>query len=105
VIGEKADLTYDYDYLGAGTDTLGRTRRKNAPLLKKAKRPLVLVGQGALARADGAAVLAMAAKARSGLACSRTAGTALACCIRQPRASARSISASCRARAGSMSPA
>ena len=30
VIGEKADLTYDYDYLGAGTDTLDRARRRQA---------------------------------------------------------------------------
>jgi hypothetical protein len=31
-------------------------------VLKKAKRPMIIVGQGALARADGAAILALAAK-------------------------------------------
>lgn len=65
VIGEKADLTYLYDYLGAGTDSLGELAAgKNAfaDVLKNAKTPIVLVGAGAAARADGAAVLAMAAK-------------------------------------------
>ena len=66
VIGEKADLTYNYDYLGAGPETLaevlGRTHRF-ADTLKKAERPLVIVGAGALARSDGAAVAALAAKA------------------------------------------
>jgi NADH-quinone oxidoreductase subunit G len=65
VIGEKADLTYLYDYLGAGTDSLGELAAgKNAfaDVLKNAKTPIVLVGAGAASRADGAAVLAMAAK-------------------------------------------
>lgn len=59
LIGEQVDLTYAHDYLGAGPETL-------ADLVKRApaagERPLVLVGQGALARADGAAVLSLAAK-------------------------------------------
>jgi len=60
VIGEHADLTYDYAYLGAGTDTLASfTEHKPADL----KRQIWLIGQGALARPDGAAVLAAAAKA------------------------------------------
>ena len=59
VIGERADLTYDYDYLGAGTDTLKDLAGKAERL---GERPMVIVGQGALARADGAAVLALAAK-------------------------------------------
>ena len=59
VIGERADLTYDYDYLGAGTDTLKELAGKAERL---GERPMVIVGQGALARADGAAVLALAAK-------------------------------------------
>ncbi|CAN5518757.1 NADH-quinone oxidoreductase subunit NuoG [soil metagenome] len=65
VIGDKADLTYNYDYLGAGTDSLGELAAgKNAfaEALKGAKNPIVLVGSGVVARADGAAVLAMAAK-------------------------------------------
>ncbi len=60
VIGEQADLTYTYDYLGAGTDTLKDLAAKAERL---GERPMVIVGQGALARADGAAVLALAAKA------------------------------------------
>src|ERR1700709_445359 len=65
VIGAKADLTYDYDYLGAGTDSLSELAAgKNAfaDVLKGAKHPIVLVGAGSLARHDGAAVLALAAK-------------------------------------------
>ncbi|WP_294536832.1 NADH-quinone oxidoreductase subunit NuoG, partial [uncultured Rhodoblastus sp.] len=56
VIGEKADLTYAYDYLGAGPDTLASVARGEGfgAILAKAERPLILVGQGALARDDGA---------------------------------------------------
>jgi NADH-quinone oxidoreductase subunit G len=65
VIGAKADLTYGHDYFGAGTDSLGDLasgKHSFADVLKAAKNPLVLVGAGALARQDGAAVLALAAK-------------------------------------------
>jgi NADH-quinone oxidoreductase subunit G len=65
VIGAQADLTYTYDYLGAGTDSLGDLvagKHSFADVLKGAKNPIVLVGAGGLARQDGAAVLAMAAK-------------------------------------------
>ncbi|MCK0195626.1 NADH-quinone oxidoreductase subunit NuoG [Ancylobacter sp. 6x-1] len=64
LIGEAVDLTYTYDYLGAGTDTLSSLLEGGAfaEKLKGAERPLILIGQGALARADGAAVLALAAK-------------------------------------------
>src|SRR4029077_10520544 len=65
VIGAKADLTYDYDYLGAGTDSLNdlaASKHSFADVLKGAKNPIVLVGAGALARHDGAALLALAAK-------------------------------------------
>jgi NADH-quinone oxidoreductase subunit G len=57
LIGEKADLTYKYDYLGAGPDTLASVDFSGLA------KPIVLVGQGALARADGQAVLSRAAKA------------------------------------------
>jgi NADH-quinone oxidoreductase subunit G len=66
LIGERADLTYSYDYLGAGPETLAEVaagRHGFADALKKAERPLVLIGAGALARPDGAAVAALAAKA------------------------------------------
>jgi NADH-quinone oxidoreductase subunit G len=65
VIGAKADLTYTYDYLGAGTDSLSDLaagKHSFADVLKGAKNPIVLVGAGGLARQDGAAVLALAAK-------------------------------------------
>jgi NADH-quinone oxidoreductase subunit G len=68
VIGAQADLTYTYDHLGAGTDSLADLaagKHSFADVLKGAKNPIVLVGAGALARQDGAAVLAMAAKIAS----------------------------------------
>jgi NADH-quinone oxidoreductase subunit G len=64
VIGEKADLTYDFDYLGAGPDTLADLAGRAD---KAGDRPMVLVGQGALARADGEAVLSLAVKAAQAL--------------------------------------
>jgi NADH-quinone oxidoreductase subunit G len=64
VIGPKADLTYTYDYLGAGPETLAAiTRHSFADMLRKAERPMVLLGGGALTRGDGAAVASLAAKA------------------------------------------
>ena len=110
LIGEKADLTYPYEYLGAGPQTLKEVvdgKHSFANVLRDAKRPMVIVGSGAVARADGAAVLAAAAQAgaagrpRQG----RAAGTPSTCCTRRPRAWPGSISASCRASAGSTSPA
>jgi NADH-quinone oxidoreductase subunit G len=65
VIGAKADLTYGYDYIGAGTDSLSDLasgKHSFADVFKAAKNPIVLVGAGALARQDGAALLALAAK-------------------------------------------
>ena len=65
VIGARPDLTYDYDYIGAGTDSLGDLaagKHSFADVLKNAKNPIVLVGTDAFTRHDGAAVLAQAAK-------------------------------------------
>ncbi|MGB3041749.1 MAG: NADH-quinone oxidoreductase subunit NuoG [Xanthobacteraceae bacterium] len=65
LIGAQADLTYPVDYLGAGVDTLSDLasgKHSFADVLKKAERPLVLVGVSATSRADGAAILAQAAK-------------------------------------------
>ncbi len=64
LVGVPADLTYPYDYLGAGPETLADLAGAGtfADVLKGAERPLIIVGQGALARADGAAVLALAAR-------------------------------------------
>ena len=65
LIGEKKDLSYDYDYLGAGPETLTSLAKGEGAFyeaLKAAKNPVVIVGMGALAREDGAAVLNAAAK-------------------------------------------
>ncbi|RVJ47817.1 NADH-quinone oxidoreductase subunit NuoG [Sinorhizobium meliloti] len=65
VIGEAGELRYEYEYLGAGTDTLAELVSVKGTFfatLEKAARPLIIVGQGALAGEGGAAVLANAAK-------------------------------------------
>ena len=74
-------------------------RHSFADTLRKAERPLVIVGAGVLARPDGAAIASLAAKAAIDSAPSRKAGTAIACCTPRRRGSARSTSASCPARA------
>jgi len=66
LIGERRDLTYAYDYLGAGPETLAKIAEGAHPFLQKldgAERPMLILGAGALARPDGEAVLALAAKA------------------------------------------
>jgi NADH-quinone oxidoreductase subunit G len=64
LIGEKVDLTYTYDYLGAGAETLaGLGQSKFAEAFKAAKKPLIIVGAGVFTRKDGAAIAALAAKA------------------------------------------
>ncbi|MBT7355576.1 MAG: NADH-quinone oxidoreductase subunit G, partial [Rhodospirillaceae bacterium] len=63
MIGEAADLTFKHEHLGAGTDTLSEIadgKHSFAKVLKNAERPMLILGQGALTRPDGAAVLAMA---------------------------------------------
>ena len=64
LIGEKADLTYDYTYLGAGPETLAGLIGR---LTVKADKPMVLIGQGGLAREDGQSILALAATAARAL--------------------------------------
>ncbi len=62
-IGPAVDLTYPVERLGAGPATLRELvdgRLGFFEKLKAAKNPLIIVGMGALAREDGAAVLAMA---------------------------------------------
>ncbi len=68
LIGEAVDVTYPYDYLGAGPQSLNELAGGTsdfAKALAAAKRPLILVGQGALARPDGPEVLALAARLAS----------------------------------------
>ncbi|MBS0234023.1 MAG: NADH-quinone oxidoreductase subunit G [Proteobacteria bacterium] len=65
LVGRKVDLTYPYDYLGAGPDTLADIASGKHPftdVLKAATKPMVIVGQGAFARPDGLAVLSLAAR-------------------------------------------
>ncbi|MBT7487189.1 MAG: NADH-quinone oxidoreductase subunit G [Rhodospirillales bacterium] len=59
-VGPNADLTYRHENLGAGPDSL--IDNDFIQVLKDAERPMLIVGQGALARADGAAVLAACRK-------------------------------------------
>jgi len=59
-IGPAADLNYAAEVLGAGPQTLTEVlegRHSFSDVLKAAERPMIVVGQGALAREDGAAVL------------------------------------------------
>jgi NADH-quinone oxidoreductase subunit G len=64
LIGAKAPLTYPYDYLGAGAETLADIGRHSfADAMRKAERPLVIVGGDVFARPDGAALASLAAKA------------------------------------------
>ncbi len=62
-IGAAVDLTYAAETIGAGTDTLTALlsgEQSFTAILSKAKRPMIIVGQGALTRKDGTAVLANA---------------------------------------------
>ena len=60
VVGEQADLTYPYEYLGAGPDSFAKSVEK---ALTGKQKPIFVIGQGALNRADGVAVLSMVAEA------------------------------------------
>ena len=63
VIGEDADLTYRTAHLGAGPRTLGEVADGNhefCAVLEKARRPMLVLGAGAVAREDGAQVLGTA---------------------------------------------
>ncbi len=61
VVGPQADLSYPTTYIGAGptslTDIIGG-HHSFGETLKEASNPMIIVGQGALARDDGGAVLA-----------------------------------------------
>jgi NADH-quinone oxidoreductase subunit G len=63
VIGEALELTYRYEHLGAGTDALTAVLDGTSPFaaaLKDATKPMIILAAGAVARPDGAAVLAAA---------------------------------------------
>jgi NADH-quinone oxidoreductase subunit G len=61
LVGERVDLTYPYEHLGAGPASLADLGA-SADVLRGAKNPAIIVGAGALAREDGAAVLAQVAR-------------------------------------------
>jgi NADH-quinone oxidoreductase subunit G len=66
VIGERVELTYPYEHLGAGPASLATLIEGDggfARAFKDANKPAVIVGAGALAREDAAAVLALVAEA------------------------------------------
>ncbi len=57
LIGEQADLTYDYSWLGASSKTLAKLPKAAMDFLSKAERPAIIVGAGALGGETGPAVL------------------------------------------------
>ncbi|MEW5728322.1 MAG: NADH-quinone oxidoreductase subunit NuoG, partial [Pseudomonadota bacterium] len=64
-IGHKSDLTYKYEWLGDNATVLADIASGKHPfleVLKAAKNPAIILGQGALVGADGAAILALARK-------------------------------------------
>ncbi|MBI2239814.1 MAG: NADH-quinone oxidoreductase subunit G [Magnetospirillum gryphiswaldense] len=65
VIGPKTDLTFKHDYLGDQASILADIVSGKHPffeVLKNAQNPAIILGQGALTREDGAAILALASK-------------------------------------------
>ncbi len=65
LVGAAADLTYKYDHVGEGADALQAILDGTHPfaeVLKTAQKPMLILGVGALARADGAAIHAAAWK-------------------------------------------
>ncbi|MDH5750187.1 MAG: NADH-quinone oxidoreductase subunit NuoG [Rhodospirillales bacterium] len=63
LIGPATDLTYGYQHLGDGGEALTAVANGNhafKEVLNKAERPMLIVGSGAIARPDGAMVLATA---------------------------------------------
>jgi NADH-quinone oxidoreductase subunit G len=64
-IGQPADLTYPVQDLGAGPQTLQELVDGGiafAETLSRAKHPLIIVGPGVMARADGGVALALASR-------------------------------------------
>ncbi|GBE43149.1 MAG TPA: NADH-quinone oxidoreductase subunit G [Rhizobiales bacterium] len=65
LIGPEADLSYRYDYIGAGPQSLADVASGKHPfakVLKSAKRPMLILGAAALAHSGGGAVMAHAAR-------------------------------------------
>ncbi|WP_142847041.1 NADH-quinone oxidoreductase subunit NuoG [Telmatospirillum sp. J64-1] len=65
VLGERLNLTYGYEHLGTDAGPLQSILDGShafAQVLKDAKRPMIILGMGALSRPDGAAILGLARK-------------------------------------------
>jgi NADH-quinone oxidoreductase subunit G len=63
LIGEAHELTYDVDHVGNGPDAIGALLAGNHPfaeVLKAAKKPMIILAAGVLARPDGVAIQAAA---------------------------------------------
>ena len=63
LIGAPCDLSYRFEHLGAGPQTLAELAQGQgafAEALKRAERPAIVLGMAGLARPDGAAVLGLA---------------------------------------------
>ncbi len=63
LIGPAGELTYDYEHLGEGPEALKALAEGQGAFfetLSKAERPMIVLGSGAVARADGAAIVALA---------------------------------------------
>ncbi len=77
-IGAAVDLTYPVTQLGEGVSALqdlANGKGDFAAVLRDAKRPMIIVGAGAAARADGAALLNLAAKLAGDVGAIGPAGT------------------------------
>jgi NADH-quinone oxidoreductase subunit G len=62
-VGPATDLTYDYQDLGntpSVLSSIAKGRHDFAKVLKSAEKPMLVLGQGALQRDDGAAILGLA---------------------------------------------
>jgi len=69
VVGPQEDLTYDYQHLGDTADVLksiANGRHDFAKVLKSAEKAMLIIGQGALARSDGAEILGLAREIAEG---------------------------------------
>jgi NADH-quinone oxidoreductase subunit G len=69
LIGPQLDLTYKHEHLGAGPQTLQEIaddRHSFAEVLRSAKKPMLVLGMGALQRPDGAAILQLARRVAEG---------------------------------------
>ncbi|XP_008556846.1 NADH-ubiquinone oxidoreductase 75 kDa subunit, mitochondrial [Microplitis demolitor] len=60
LIGPKVDLTYNYHHLGQSPDIINQLKNNNHPfneILRKAKKPIIILGADQLTRKDGQQIL------------------------------------------------